>query len=59
MSKRLTLTDTDIKVLDMLLNEALNGYWSEANIKMELGGDEKIEALLERSTMLHIKEKIK
>ncbi len=59
MSKRVTLTDADIKVLDMLLNEALNGYWSEANIKMELGGDEQIEALLERSTMLHIKEKIK
>lgn len=59
MSKRLTLTDTDIKVLDMLLNLALNGYWSEANIKMELGGDDKIEALLERNTMLHIKEKIK
>lgn len=58
MSKRITLNDTDIKVLDMLLNEALNGWWSEANIKMELGGDEKINALLERNTMLYIKKKI-
>lgn len=58
MSKRITITDLEIKVLESLFSEALNGYYSDSNIaEMEL--EERINAEAEKSIIQSVFKKIK
>lgn len=57
MSKRVTLSDSEIAVISNLFNEALNGYYSDANID-ELDLEDRVEASYERVNIISILKKI-
>ena len=57
MSKRITLTDLEARVLKSLFSEALNGYYSDSNIaEMEL--EERINAEAEKSIIQSVLKKL-
>lgn len=59
MGKRITLSEIEVRVLNRLFNEALNGYYSDANIAEMDGLEERTDALATRSVIQSVLKKIK
>jgi len=59
MSKRITLSDLEIRILKSLFSESLNNYYSDANIAEIEALEERTDALATRSVIQSVLKKIK